>query len=238
MTIFNPEYKARVVDVEKPAQETKIIRFRLVEAGDPPFQFTAGQFISVIIEERVLRAYTVASSPEELPCFEICIKIIPGGKASTLFDKLVIGDSITFRGPFGVFTIRDPKKSKLFIATGTGIAPMKTFTDELLLGKISGKNELIFGVRSLGYAIYHEAFRQLSQTRNDFEFTLCLSQDPEKQEEHFSGRVTDYIASRPPEYFLEKDIYLCGAPEMVADVIRIITEEKNCPRESIITEAY
>ncbi|MBI5414629.1 FAD-dependent oxidoreductase [Candidatus Peregrinibacteria bacterium] len=230
-----PEYSATVIEVISAAKETKLFRLKLSESS-PPFHFTVGQFISIFIEEKVFRAYSIASSSKKLPLIELCVKIIPGGKGSEHLDHLAPGDVITFRGPFGSCVLKDLQKSKIFIAGGTGIAPIKAFVDELKEERFGGEEELLYGVRTPEYAVYTDEFKNLSS--DHFRWILCASDMEKNDSEKYPRYPTDVLQKYPPEYFRDKEVYVCGPPPLVKETIHILTEEKNFPKEYIFTEAY
>jgi len=92
--------------------------------------FKPGQFVSVELPvdggEPLVRAYSLASSPEDGKLLEICVDLVPGGPVSTSLFALRPGDSLSFKGPFGTFVLDDPPATELvFVATGTGIAPIR-----------------------------------------------------------------------------------------------------------------
>lgn len=233
-----PEFQAVVGDIRTVAAETKVFRFRVEASAGKNFDFIPGQFVSLKIAEKVFRAYSISSGVAELPSFETCVKILPGGVGSAYLDNLEIGEKITFRGAFGQFVIKDAEKNKIFIATGTGISPMKSFLEEMKNGNLAGTHELIFGVRTAAYASYLEEFLELDTTHDNFSFTLCLSQPEIDDVPGQKGRVTQWVSDQDASHFAEKDVYICGSPPMVKEVTKILTEEKNFPKENIHTEAY
>lgn len=233
-----PEFTATITNITTAALETKVFTCELEKKNAlQDFHPKAGQFISLKVADTVFRAYSLASSPKKLPRFEICVKIVPDGKASTYLDTITAGETLTFRGPFGRFFVHNPEKDMLCIATGTGIAPIKGFFEEFMRKNITGAYHLAFGVRQEEYAVYAEEFQNAAMSKENCEFTLCLSQ-PRKPGTHYHGRVTDWTRKKSAEYFSEKDIYICGSPAMVKEVTQILQEEKKVLKESIFTEAY
>ncbi len=55
----------------------------------------------------------------------------------------------------------------------------------------------------------------------------------------FKGRVTDYLRSLPTEWpWNETDFYICGNPQMVVDVQRILQTERNVANPAVVKEIY
>ncbi|MBL4693885.1 FAD-dependent oxidoreductase, partial [Candidatus Gracilibacteria bacterium] len=98
------------------------------------FEFKAGQFINIKIEDiekSCFRAYSIASQPRTDKTFDLCIKVVDGGRASVWLDEIKEGTEISFIGPIGNFVFETPDdKETVFIATGTGIAPFLSMSGE------------------------------------------------------------------------------------------------------------
>ena len=91
--------------------------------------FRPGQFLSCLVPiagERVIRPYSIASSPEEPTRVELLLNLVPGGPGSRYLFGLAPGASLDFTGPWGTFVLdRAPDAEAVFIAIGTGIAPIR-----------------------------------------------------------------------------------------------------------------
>jgi ferredoxin-NADP reductase len=129
-------------------------------AGERPLSFIPGQFISISIplaDETRTRPYSIASSPEDGDPFEICFNRVPGGRGvDYLFDRRA-GDELTFTGPFGLFTIdRPPDLELVFIAIGTGIAPIRPMLRRLLLTSFAHPVHLLYGAADEAHLLYRE----------------------------------------------------------------------------------
>src|SRR5262245_38697148 len=112
---------------------TKHFEWEVVEGG--AFDFVAGQFVSMTImhEGRELtRAYSIASPPRGDDRFELCLNRVPNGAFSKYLCDLEPGASMAFNGPHGFFTVQLPvERDLLFVATGTGIAPIRSMLADL-----------------------------------------------------------------------------------------------------------
>jgi len=227
-------FVATVVSNEYIALETRKTVFSI----DPKYSilFTTGQFFNLKVEDKVMRAYSIASSASRLPEFELCVKVIQGGKGSGYIDRMVPGDKIEFMGPFGHFG-RKSEKKLLMIATGTGIAPMKALCDEGAEEGFSTPSRLVFGVSNREYASYHSDFLSLSAQYPNFNYDIYVSR-PEKSYTGNIGRVTKWVEEQSNEFFVNTEILICGNPAMVKEVRKILKEEKGVKKEDIIVEAF
>jgi ferredoxin-NADP reductase len=97
-------------------------------ALDAPLVFRPGQFISCLlpIDGETIRPYSIASPPEQPTRLELLLNLVPGGAASAHLFGLEPGATLCFTGPWGTFVCdRAPAAEAVFIADGTGIAPIR-----------------------------------------------------------------------------------------------------------------
>jgi ferredoxin-NADP reductase len=91
--------------------------------------FRPGQFLSCLLPiggERIIRPYSIASSPEEPERVELLLNLVPGGPGSHHLFGLPLGATLTFTGPWGTFVLdHAPDAEAVFVALETGIAPIR-----------------------------------------------------------------------------------------------------------------
>lgn len=188
--------------------------------GDPGFVAEAGQFITFKVTDKVppcFRAYSLASKPVEGK-FDLCVKVVEGGRASNWLNDLEIGAELEFLGPSGKFIFQPGVKNHLFVATGTGIAPFKAMLGELILKHPQEKFTLLFGVRHMSDAFYSEYFEKLANSCDNFKFILTLSRPENEEWQGSKGRVTQAL----PGLGLvaaDTDVYICGLKVMIEEVV-------------------
>src|SRR5437899_1340096 len=106
------EYEARVARIVEHAPDT-----RSLFLSGPRIAFRPGQFISCLLPvggETLIRPYSLASSPEEDE-LEICLNLVPGGRASPYLLTLPVGAQVRFTGPWGTFVLdRAPEAEEVF----------------------------------------------------------------------------------------------------------------------------
>lgn len=219
MSLLKTEYSAALQEVRFVTSNVAIFSFTR-PAG---FTFKAGQFVQFKIphgNSPVWRSYSIASAPS-VPYLDFAIKIIPGGIASEHLKKLNPGETIIFTGPEGRFvTSFDLPSRKVFIGTGTGLAPiMSIITDRVEAGLPDEQLELIFGVRMETDIFWEEELLRLAGKCSNFKHIITLSRPENDSWAGPMGRVTAHINSeRGPgtEYFV------CGSLEMIKDVRAIL----------------
>jgi ferredoxin--NADP+ reductase/benzoate/toluate 1,2-dioxygenase reductase subunit len=169
--------------------------------------FHAGELVGLQGPDKLAtRDYTIASGEQD-EHLQVLIRLIPHGALTPWLSSLRPGDGLDLTGPYGTFTLRNPGKPVVFLATGTGIAPgvayRKTYPHLKLtvLHGVAVEEDLFF--RSLFDADH---------------YLPCVSREPC---EGWQGRVTDRLAGLP--LHPEADFYLCGANEMIyqaSDLLR------------------
>jgi CDP-4-dehydro-6-deoxyglucose reductase, E3 len=122
----------RISSIEKPAPDVARIRLRLPPASH--FQFLPGQYINVIGHGGLRRSYSLASAGPSEEGLELHVRAVEGGAMSTYwFNQAKIDDLLRLQGPRGTFFLRDVSgRNLIFLATGTGIAPVKAMLEALV----------------------------------------------------------------------------------------------------------
>jgi CDP-4-dehydro-6-deoxyglucose reductase len=120
----------KIAGIDFPAPTIAHVVLRL-----PPtarFAFLAGQYID-IIAKGVKRSYSIANSPRVDGSLELYIRRFDGGVLSRYwFEEAAVGDLLRFEGPLGTFFLRDEGQGPLiFLATGTGIAPVRALLEDV-----------------------------------------------------------------------------------------------------------
>lgn len=199
--------------------------------------FTPGQFVSLQAEvegKQITRAYSLASAPTGGNRFELCLNRVEGGRLSPRLFAMRPGDEIEMSAPLGTFVLREPARDSILIATGTGVAPFRSFL-HAHLPKGSPEFTLLFGVRHESHILYRAEFEALERTHAQFQFWPTLS----RPEMSWAGRTGHVQAHLEAAIGGRRDIdfYLCGLKQMVDDV-RAKLKEMGFDRKQIRYEKY
>jgi len=199
--------------------------------------FVPGQFVSFtadIGEKEITRAYSIASAPDGTNRFELLLNRVPDGLFSNLLFAMQPDETIAMRAPLGMFVLRNAARDAVLIATGTGVAPMRS----MLLANLSESwpgYTLLYGVRHESHLMYREEFEELARRFPRFRFWPIVS----RPEEGWTGRI-GHVQRHLEEALggrADMDVYLCGLKLMVDDV-RAILKSKGFDRKQIIYEKY
>ena len=121
----------RINSLEKLAPDVLKVVLRL-----PPsvtFNFIPGQYVDVIGPSGIRRSYSLANAPKANNTLELHIRAVENGAMSQYwFNKSMVNDLLRLHGPQGTFFMRKiAQRDLIFLATGTGIAPVKAMLEAL-----------------------------------------------------------------------------------------------------------
>jgi CDP-4-dehydro-6-deoxyglucose reductase len=194
--------------------------------------FAPGQFVSFEIERQdarfpATRPYSIASAPDRDHAIELVLNHVAGGPGSEYLFGLQRGDRTTFKGPAGTFVLRESPRDLLFVATGTGIAPIRSMLWSLADVSSPRAITVIWGLRSERDLYYQDELVDLQGRLPSFTFTTTLSQ-PTSDWRGAVGRVTPLVDSRVTSV-ANLEVFLCGNGGMIRDVRDVIRRKGLCP---------
>jgi NAD(P)H-flavin reductase len=171
------------------------------------------------------RPYSIASAPEEterMGLIEFLVQTDPSGAAGLSPDLIRPGARVTLDGPLGSFVFpEDPKERRLlFIAGGTGIAPLRSMLRHALLAEQGpGRTKdigLIYSVRSPEEFAYREEFDRLAvEGRLTFRHTVTR-----RASDGWPGRLGRIDVACLKD-MIEPDqtlCFVCGPPALVGEI--------------------
>ena len=227
--------QATLLESHELAPEVRHFVFEVPSVKELPFK--SGQFVSFeapVQGKNITRAYSIASRPDGNR-FELCLNLVHEGSFSPHLFAMKPGDSVEMTPPLGFFTIRNPAKDALFIATGTGIAPFRSMAPDYLAYPEARDLTLLFGVRYESSIYYGDEFVELARQHSHFRFWPTLSR-PEASWGGRSGHVQNHLLEAIGDR-RDLDVYICGLKAMVDDV-RGILKALGFDRKQIIFEKY
>ena len=158
----------------------------------------------------------------------LLFNLVSGGPGSGFLFHLTAGEKIQFKGPAGHFYLRDdPERELLFVASGTGIAPIRS----MLLANAECPNPrpatLFWGLRSQRDLYDQEELAELSRRTPTLTTITTLSR-PDPGWSGSSGRVLQLIEERISSV-KNLAVYLCGNSAMIADATSLLQKKGLCP---------
>ncbi|MGI6707171.1 MAG: NADH:ubiquinone reductase (Na(+)-transporting) subunit F [Clostridia bacterium] len=236
------EYVATVTSIRDLTHDIKGLRIRLPEGE--AIHFRAGQYVQIRtplygnVEEEVYRAYSLASSEKVHDEIELIIRRVPHGICTTyVFDYLKEGDPIVFNGPYGDFYLRDTDKEIIFMAGGSGLAPIKSMLYKMREDGIERKATFFFGCVAKRDLYHLEEMMQLEKELADFRFIPALSNPrPEDEWDGETGLITEVVDRYIPER-TDAEAYLCGSPGMIDACLEVL-HRKGIGDDSIFFDKF
>jgi len=241
--IFNiKKFKAKVVQIKDMTNDIKEIRLKLLDPLE--MDFKAGQYIQLNspkyhkVKQTVSRAYSISSSPDNKNSIELIIRKVPDGICTTwVHDYLKKGDEVNFTGPFGDFFIRETEADMLFVAGGSGKAPIKSMVEYLEKRKSKRRMGYFFGARNVNELYYTEYFNEFEKNMISFNYYPVLSKPTEACD--WNGRC-GYVMPYFDEFIKDPkntEVYLCGSPGMISAVVKGL-KEKGISEDKIYFDSF
>ena len=229
---------ARVEKVDKPAEDVAILSLKL-PAGER-LQFLAGQYIDILLKDGKRRSFSMANAPHDDTFLQLHVRKSPGGAFSNyVFEQMKERAILRFEGPLGTFYLReDSDKPIVFVAGGTGFAPIKAMVEHCFHAGIGRQMVLYWGVRSLTDLYMRELPARWQREHSNFTFIPVLS-DP-RPEDHWTGR-TGLVHQAVLDDFDELsgyEVYACGAPGMTDIARKTFVEERALPEDEFYCDAF
>ncbi len=235
MPITPQKYQVRLSDRLDYNDRYSQYRFELVSPSTMDNQ--AGQYVLLQIDPKTARAYSMSDRPDITSSFELLVDHQPGGPGTTFLRQLEFGQEISAILPLGHFVIKnEPAADELiFLATGSGIAPIKSMLTDLLQNRAETRPlTLLWGMRHDQDFFWLDFFADLQKHYTNFNFVPVVSQ-PSPNWQLATGHITDYLEKLP--LTLPTQFYLCGNQKMVTSVKEILQKKSIAP-EFIITEQF
>jgi CDP-4-dehydro-6-deoxyglucose reductase len=232
----------RVNTINKPSDDVAILKLQLPAAER--FQFLAGQYLEFLLKDGQRRAYSIANAPEQEGPLELHIRHLPGG----LFTDFVFGavtpalkekDILRFEGPLGSFFLReDSKKPIIFVAAGTGFAPIKSIIEQMQAKKIHRPIHLYWGGRRPSDLYLDDLCKSWETAIADFKYIPVISDAlPEDTWQGRTGFVHQAVVTDHPD-MKNFQVYACGAPVMVNAARNDFLAKCQLPEEEFFADSF
>jgi ferredoxin-NADP reductase len=210
----NPKGPIRLLlsQIERQTHDAKTLRFQIL--GDRQFGAKPGQFLTFqwpIDGQRIMRSYTVSSSPVHKDYVEITPKRMENASVSVfLNERAKPGLVVEANGPYGQFYFDENlHKSIVLIAAGSGITPMISmlrYIDDL---EVAIPVMFLYCVRTAADVIFENELSRLSRSLPNFKYELCPSR-PDPAWNGRSGRLSEEFISENVSHMDSPAFCLCG----------------------------
>jgi NAD(P)H-flavin reductase/ferredoxin len=231
-------YKATVLRNQLVASDVSILHLRF-HAGVRA-RFAAGQYLEVLTADGQRRAFSMANAPHDNDGVKLHIRHMPGGGfTSSVVPGLAKGDVLQVELPHGDFYLReDSDRPLLFIAGGTGFAPIKSIIDHVIKRGIERPMTLFWGARDPSGLYAPEIVQKWLRQRPSLRYEPVIS-DP-VDATVWNGR-RGFVHQAVLESFdsvKDFDVYACGAPVMVQAVRTALEDQRELPSTQFFSDSF
>lgn len=205
------------------------------------FTFRPGQFILFDVplegnpEDIQPRAFSIASAPHEKNLLFV-FKLKEGGRASAWVQRLAQGDVVSFKGPFGFFTLKDGTEPVALLCTSTGIAPYRSMLEAAAAAGSTRIIDVVFGIRSEEDLFWLEDLRTLTARVAGVTLYVSLTKPSPAWQGH-RGRLQQVVPMVISDLG-KRVVYICGNPAMTGDVKQLCLEQWGVNKEHLHVEGY
>ncbi len=224
----------RIERMERLADDVMQLFLKL--PSNERLQFLPGQYIDFLLKDGKRRSFSLANAPEEDALLELHVRRVAGGEFTEhVFNAMQVKDIMRINGPLGSFFLRESDKPAIFLATGTGFAPIKSILSHAFHHGIDRPLVLYWGARTLQDMYLAELASQWQQLHGNFTFIPVLSQAGAD----WPGR-TGYVQDAVLADFANLtgyQVYACGSPAMV-DAARKACLGHGLPEDEFFSDAF
>ena len=222
----------RVQKMEKVAEDVMVLFLKL--PANEYLQFLAGQYIDILQKDDKPRSFSLANAPHEDEFLELHVRNIAGGHFTHhVFNEMKERDILRIKGPLGTFFLReDSNKPIIFVASGTGFAPVKAIIEHAMYIGIKRPMHLYWGVRK------ESDFYMLDEITKWEKYGIKITQVV--SDEAWAGR-SGFVHQAVVDDYTDLSgyqVYACGAPIVVEAAHRDLTQKCKLPNEEFFSDAF
>lgn len=206
----------RVVAMTLVADDVMELQVKLPQ--NQRFHYLPGQYIDLLMRDGRRRSFSIANPPGEEGILELHVRRVPDGYFTNyIFEGMKERDLLRFQGPLGTFFLRDGDEDRplIFVAGGTGFAPIKAILEQAFAEEIRRPMHLFWGARTQ-HDLYMRELVESWQLRHDnFTFTPVLSEPGD--DEQWAGD-TGWVHEAVTLYYPDLSgyqVYASGPPPMI-----------------------
>jgi CDP-4-dehydro-6-deoxyglucose reductase len=229
----------RVQKLERLADDVMVIYLKL--PANERLQFLAGQYIEFLLKDGSRRSFSMGNPPHDDELIQLHVRHVPGGSFTDhVFGKLKERDILRFEGPLGTFFLReDSAKPIVFVASGTGFAPIKAILEHVFHKGVTRPMVLYWGGRRPKDLYMNElAQKWAAEHWQDFKYVPVISDA--LPEDAWSGRA-GFVHRAVMEDFPDlsaHQVYACGVPLMVDAARRDFTAHCKLLEDEFFADSF
>jgi len=228
------EIDLKIKEVIQRNYNVKSFRLELIDWLD----FKAGQFLMVTLKNDpgLKRYLSISSSPTE-KCYLEFTKKLTQSDFSIALNNLRAGDTVNIKYPLGKFILDEPVEKIAFLSGGIGITPIRSIC-KYVVDKNTGTDiVLVYSNRSIRDIVFKDDFSAMSKSYPLLRVAHVLC-EAEQGFKCTVGQINAGVIKNEIPDYAERKFYLCGPPQMVEAMRKILAEELSLSSERIVTENF
>lgn len=234
----------RVHKLEHVASDVMIIYLKL--PANERLQFLPGQYIDILMKDGQRRSFSLANAPGDDEFLQLHTRNYAGGVFSEyVFSHMKEKDILRFEGPLGSFFLHDaPKKdtSIIFLAGGTGFAPVKSMLEHMLHLENTrfahNKIRLYWGARTKEGLYLNDLAEKWEAGNKNFSYIPVLSEPLATDNWQGKTGLVHQVVIDEMATLTDCQIYACGAPAMVKAAFDDFTQQRGLQSENFFSDAF
>ena len=228
----------RVSSMVRKTEDVVLMQLQL--PANDNFVYRAGQYVEFILRDGARRSYSMANAPSHGPGVELHIRHMPGGRFTDLvFGSMKEKDILRIEGPMGSFFLREASsKPMVFLASGTGFAPLKALLEHMQHCGITRPVTLYWGGRRPADLYMDDWVRAQCAAMPHLRYVPVVSDA--LPEDAWQGR-TGFVHRAVLEDFGDlsgHQVYACGAPIVVDSARRDFCAQAGLPADEFFADAF
>ena len=231
-------YTATVFRNELVAPDVSKLQLRF--ATGVRARFAAGQYLQIILPDGQRRSFSMANAPHENDGVQLHIRHMSGGGfTSGVVPGLVKGDMLQVELAHGDFFLReDSQRPLLFVAGGTGFAPIKSIIDHVIKRNIDRPITLFWGARHSTGLYAPEVVSKWLKLRPLLRYEPVISEPQDAL--NWTGRhgLVHQALLESFDSVADYDVYACGAPVMVQAVRTALQDQRGLPPAQFFSDSF
>jgi len=228
----------RVQKLERLADDVMALHLKL--PANEKLVFLAGQYIEFLLKDGGRRSFSMANPPHDADLIQLHVRHVAGGQFTDhVFNKMKERDILRCEGPMGTFFLReDSEKPIVFVASGTGFAPIKAVIEHMFHKGIERPMTLYWGGRRPKDLYMNELVTTWAADHAGFKYVPVMSEA--QPEDNWSGR-TGFVHRATMQDFPDlsgHQVYACGVPIMVDSARRDFIASCKLPEEEFFADTF
>ncbi|HUJ86540.1 MAG TPA: CDP-6-deoxy-delta-3,4-glucoseen reductase [Burkholderiales bacterium] len=228
----------RVQKMERLADDVMALYLKL--PANERLQFLAGQYLEFLLRDGSRRSFSMANPPHDDELIQLHVRHVTGGQFTDhVFGKMKERDILRFEGPHGTFFLReDSDKPIVFVASGTGFAPIKSVIEHALAEGMRRPMTLYWGGRRPKDLYLNQLALKWAAEHSSLRYVPVISDA--LPEDAWSGR-TGFVHRAVMEDFPDLSgyqVYACGVPVMVDSAKRDFVAHCGLPEEEFYADSF